>query len=407
MKFSKILLTTLIVLLYFSVSAKEVFQFQANNSDSTIGNSLEGTYPVIDNTHLAELRYFGNLNLKENNYSFEYKWSFTNRSQNIPNFVFLNSKEGNFKIGYRNNINENTKVSELRNHQIIGTVSFIGDTNEDSEPDDVSELLLRIDTEKEVIYFHSLQSEFQTWSIEKPIEIQSNFNNSSEVPDTLQLLLQINNILPIGWGTKYSCEIEEVKTGYLDSNLTTIIVSVSIGSEHLLENIHLLETDSELLITFVNSHKTTNQPYIPAGTTGFINEKGEIWEIVTIEEESDILGDNNNGDIKLFPDDPTIKRAEYFLNHCEIKFVPIEIDHYWNKYELVKNEYYFKSKDDCLMLSLFFFEHQSNAIEFGETNFLGTNELSNWGVNGPMLFYIDGKNESDVSYLLGYFAGEE
>ena len=71
MKPSKILLATLIVLLYFSVSAKEVFQYKANNSDSTIGDAIEGTYPVIDNTHLDELRYVGNLDLKENNYSFE------------------------------------------------------------------------------------------------------------------------------------------------------------------------------------------------------------------------------------------------------------------------------------------------------------------------------------------------
>ena len=406
MKPSKILLTTLIVLLYFSVSAKEVFQYKANNSDSTIGDAIEGTYPVIDNTHLDELRYVGNLDLKENNYSFECKWSFTDRSQNIPNFVFFNSKEGNFKIDYRNNINYDTKLTELRNHQIIGAVSFIGNTNEDSEPDVVSELLLRIDTEKEVLYFHSLQSEFQTWGIEKPIEIQSNFNNSSEVPDTLQLLLQINNILPIGWGTKYTCDIKEVKKGYLDSNQETIIISLSVGNERFLENIDLIETDSELLVTFVNSGRTTDKPYTPAGTTGFANELGEIWEIITIEE-SNISEDNNNGDIKLFSDDPSIMRAEYLLNRCEIKFFPLEIDHYWNKYELVKNEYYFKSKDDEILLSLYFFEHQKNAIEFAEANFPETNEFSNWGVNGPMLFHIDGKNESDVSYLLGYFAGEE
>ena len=407
MKFSKILLTTLIVLLYFSVSAKEVFQFQANNSDSTIGNSLEGTYPVIDNTHLAELRYFGNLNLKENNYSFEYKWSFTNRSQNIPNFVFLNSNEGNLKIDYRNNINHDTKLTELRNHQIIGTVSFFGDTNENSETDVVSELLLRINTEKEVLYFHSLQSEFQTWGIEKPIEMQSNFNNSSEVPDTLQLLLKVNNILPIGWGTKYSCDILEIKKGYLDTSQYSLIFSLAVGSENIIEDFPTLKYGAERIITFSNSHRITDKPYTPAGTTGFVTELGEIWEIVSIESRLDSTNSNNDEDIKLYSDDPTIKRAECFLNQSKIKFHQLEKDPTWKYHYFVKNEYYFLSNNNNTMLSLFFFDDQKLAIGFAEANFPETNKLLNWGVNGPMLFHVNGKDESDVSYLLGYFSGEE
>lgn len=251
--------------------------------DSTIRNVLEGTYSFKINTHKDDPEFVGHLFLEEGTYSFEFRRSYIDLSEtNIPDFFFLEIKDGKYIIEY--NINENTKPSELKDHQIIGTVTFLGNSNEDSDDSFVNKLLLRIDKEKQALYFHSLQSEFQTWSLEKPIMMQGKTKNSSEIPDTLQLLLKIKNVLPIGWGIKYSCDIEEVKKGYLHSDQLAIIISVSVGSEHYLEKIHLLETEAELLFTFINSGRTTDKSYIPAGTTGYLNRKGEIWDIILIEE---------------------------------------------------------------------------------------------------------------------------
>lgn len=245
------------------------------NKDSTIENSLEGTYSLTADTYKDNSEFVGHLYLSKGNYSFEYKRSYIDLSEtSIPDFIFLEIKNGKYTVEY--NVNKSLKPSELEDHQIIGSVSFSGNSSNGADNTLVKDLLLRIDKERHVLYFHSQISEFQTWSLEKYIETENNFKNSSEIPDTLQLSLKIKNVLPIDWGTKYSCDVDEVKKGYLDSNQKTFIISVSIGSEQYLDNIHLLEAETKLLITFINSSQTTDKPYIPAGTTGFLNEKGEI-----------------------------------------------------------------------------------------------------------------------------------
>ena len=110
--------------------------------------------------------------------------------------------------------------------------------------------------------------------------------------DTLILKVKITNQLPIGWGTKYKCEILNIVKGTMPdidrSNLPEtdkgLIFSVSVGSEKLYKNIHLLQIDEIFIIKFLKTNTYNKEPYLQAGTNGFMDKQGMIWEINSIKK---------------------------------------------------------------------------------------------------------------------------
>jgi hypothetical protein len=102
--------------------------------------------------------------------------------------------------------------------------------------------------------------------------------------DTIQVVVKINNYLPIGWGTKYNCRVIKSIKGNLTDIDSSFIMSASVGSENVFKDIHLLKVGSNYFIEFVKSDKISSTPYIPAGTTGLMDKKNFIWDITILKK---------------------------------------------------------------------------------------------------------------------------
>jgi hypothetical protein len=121
-----------------------------------------------------------------------------------------------------------------------------------------------------------------------PIKPDSNNKEKNQkqavTGDSLVVKVQILNSLPIGWGTKYSCKVIETIRGNPDAIDSTFILSASVGSENIYENIHMLNIGERFLLLFVKSDRKSTEPYIPAGTTGFMDKANIIWDLFKIEK---------------------------------------------------------------------------------------------------------------------------
>jgi hypothetical protein len=104
----------------------------------------------------------------------------------------------------------------------------------------------------------------------------------SSMNDTLQVRIKIKNMIEIGWGTKYNCEILEIKNGELSGIGSTFIMSFAIGAERRFAATDRLTENDTYLVAFTRSSERTDKPYIPAGTTGFLDKNGIIWYITKI-----------------------------------------------------------------------------------------------------------------------------
>ncbi|MBN2363458.1 hypothetical protein JXL83_04930 [candidate division WOR-3 bacterium] len=106
----------------------------------------------------------------------------------------------------------------------------------------------------------------------------------AEYTDTLTLEACILNSLPIGWGTLYQCEIHKIIEGEQPDIDSVFTMSASVGGEHIYEDVHFLSVGEIYLIKFVKTDITSDKPYIPAGTTGFVDKNGFIWIITELQK---------------------------------------------------------------------------------------------------------------------------
>lgn len=107
----------------------------------------------------------------------------------------------------------------------------------------------------------------------------------AQYTDSLSLEAEILNYIPIGWGTFYRCELKEVIDGEIPDIDSVFTMSASVGSEDIFEDIHSMSIGEVYLMIFVKTDKTTDKSYIPAGTTGLIDNTGNIWVIVYFEKK--------------------------------------------------------------------------------------------------------------------------
>lgn len=103
--------------------------------------------------------------------------------------------------------------------------------------------------------------------------------------ENLQVLVRIKNILPIGWGTIYQCEIIEIRKGVLYDIDVNFVMSISAGSEFINNKIHELIINETYLIEFKKTSVKSETTYIPAGTTGLMDNNGMIWNITSLKKE--------------------------------------------------------------------------------------------------------------------------
>jgi len=99
----------------------------------------------------------------------------------------------------------------------------------------------------------------------------------------LQLRLEISSMLPIGWGTKYRCRVEEIERGELRDLAGEITLAASVGSEKLAPDIHWLQVGGVYRMGFIETRRISETPYLPAGTTGFMDSRRMIWDLVFLE----------------------------------------------------------------------------------------------------------------------------
>lgn len=104
----------------------------------------------------------------------------------------------------------------------------------------------------------------------------------AEYTDTLALEARILNSLPIGWGTLYQCEIQKIIEGEASDIDSVFNMSASVGADDIYEDIHFLSDGEVYLIKFVKTDKTSDESYIPAFTTGFMDKNGCIWIIIEL-----------------------------------------------------------------------------------------------------------------------------
>ncbi|MBN1620611.1 hypothetical protein JW890_07800 [candidate division WOR-3 bacterium] len=91
--------------------------------------------------------------------------------------------------------------------------------------------------------------------------------------------------LPIGWGTLYRCELQEVIEGEMTGIDSTFTLSASVGSEDMFEDIHSLSIGEVYFMSFVKTDKITKKPHVPAGTTGMMDKTGAIWNLVYLQKK--------------------------------------------------------------------------------------------------------------------------
>lgn len=108
--------------------------------------------------------------------------------------------------------------------------------------------------------------------------------------------------------------------------------------------------------------------------------------------------------IQLNVEHPNKKQMEWFLNNYEEEFVTHQEhnDSLMGEH-LIQEKYYFQTKSSNILLTLIFCNNQQDALTIGVKNY----HNQKYGVNGAVLFVIDGKDNLKVDSMLSWFSGEE
>jgi hypothetical protein len=96
--------------------------------------------------------------------------------------------------------------------------------------------------------------------------------------DSITLNVKIINMLPVGWGVKYSGAIEKIIAGNTMDFSDTIIFGIIASKDY--ENIN---TGDTCFITFKNTKEICKTSYLPA-INGTVSKQNEIWSITKIEK---------------------------------------------------------------------------------------------------------------------------
>lgn len=110
----------------------------------------------------------------------------------------------------------------------------------------------------------------------------------------------------------------------------------------------------------------------------------------------------------LSDDHPNKKQMETLLNTYDEKFIFAKVNEIPLKQEwLIQKRYDFRTKKSELSLTLIFCKNQQDALDIGEVNFNSTDNHPKYGVNGAVLFVVNGKDERKINDVLSWFSGDE
>ncbi len=102
-------------------------------------------------------------------------------------------------------------------------------------------------------------------------------------------------------------------------------------------------------------------------------------------------------------DHPNAAQFEWMINNYKEAFIT-DVEHeYIAGDTLILYQAYFITKNTKDTVSLFFCKNQNDAITLSKNHFI---DLT-YGVNGGVLFVVQGQDEYRTNDLLSWFAGEE
>lgn len=111
---------------------------------------------------------------------------------------------------------------------------------------------------------------------------------------------------------------------------------------------------------------------------------------------------------KLSIDHPNKNQMETFLNTYKEEFIlEEEIKVVLEHENLIQKRYDFYTKESGIHLTLIFCKNQEDALKIAETNFYSTKDHQEYGVNGAVLFVVNGKDDGKINTVLSWFSGEE
>lgn len=163
-------------------------------------------------------------------------------------------------------------------------------------------------------------------------------------------------------------------------------------------------------------HPTEHLEEIPEGYREILDQQAKVksvYHIPAFELASDWVEiDTKTGKIIIrlygIEGHPNQEHMEWFLNNYTEEFVWSGEDWKTLKHEnLVQIGYNFRTKESNVAVTLIFCKNQQDALTIAKANFPVIDGMQIAGVNGGVLFVVQGEDQYKVNSVLGWFAGEE
>jgi hypothetical protein len=135
------------------------------NSKHLVGESLEGSYAVYGRSEMI-----GHLKLDNGQYSFTPEKETQAPQDIIDRLYFVKKPKGYYSVKFERSINQDTLLEDIGHLAVLLKIRFSVDLNGLSEVPSlpVDSFLIRNDKKGQQLYFHSIDSEIETWRVTKP-----------------------------------------------------------------------------------------------------------------------------------------------------------------------------------------------------------------------------------------------
>ena len=121
--------------------------------------------------------------------------------------------------------------------------------------------------------------------------------------------------------------------------------------------------------------------------------------------DTTISGKQNT--IQLPSERPVAREAERILNNMSGTLASLSIDWpKWEKESLMQERYSYNLLNEEVHVTVVLTNSAADANALGAANFTNTT-TSRWGINGAVLFLVEGKDQWKVSKAASELAGEE
>ena len=116
-----------------------------------------------------------------------------------------------------------------------------------------------------------------------------------------------------------------------------------------------------------------------------------------------------HNNISLDIDHPAATRASFFLNHINESLIEVPMEwQAWKMSDHMSGGGKFKSTgENPVTITVLLCDSYHDGNEIAKANKLLVTSYAKWGVNGDILYYVEGEDTDKISTILSLFAGEE